>query len=293
MKQSASVVLMVCMAILFNAPVAYPQTSSVWAAKGPKANVYLAGACHVLRASDHPLPSVFEKAYTDSARIIFEAPPADLETKLYTQKLMAIAAYADGTTLRQHLKPAVYAKAQKFCRERGYPFEQYQLFRPWMLSMMLTMQELARIGVEADFGVDRFFYQRALRDGKPTGGLESADDQLAFLNMLDQGMGNEQVSETIDDLLHLESKVEDILAAWRTGDEAGLENFNLRELKNYPRLYEVLVVERNKKWAERIEGLLKGEDNAMIIVGVAHLAGASSVIGLLRGRGYEVIKVSP
>ena len=293
MKQSASIVVLTLLAVLMSAPKAYPQSSSVWMVKGQKANVYLAGACHVLRASDHPLPSVFEKAYADSGRVFFEAPPGDLESPLYTQKLMTIAVYADGTTLRHHLKPAVYEKARKFCRTRGYPFEQYQLFRPWMLSMMLTMQELARIGVEADFGVDHVFYQRALKDDKPTGGLESAEDQLDFLNMLDQGMANEQVSETVDDLLHLEGKINDILHAWRTGDEEGIEAFTVRELKNYPQLHRVLIVERNKKWAKKIEEMLSGNTNTMVIVGVAHLAGAFSVIDLLRGCGYEVTKVSP
>ena len=292
MKHSASVAFLAFLAVLLTAHQAQAE-SSVWVVKGPKANVYLAGACHVLRASDHPLPSVFEKAYAGSDRVFFEAPPADLETQHYAQTLMAVAAYTDGTTLRQHLKPEVYARAEKFCRERGYPFEQYQMFRPWMLSMMLTMQELARIGVEADFGVDRFFYQRAFKDGKPTGGLESADDQLAFLSMLDEGMGNEQVSETVDDLSELKSKVTDILKAWRTGDEKGIEAFNLRELKNYPGLYSALIVERNGKWVKKIEDMANGNISTMVIVGVAHLAGDSSVIDLLRKRGYEVNKVRP
>ena len=115
--------------------------SSVWVVRGPKTTLYLAGSCHVLRASDHPLPREFDAAYADSQRLIFEAPPAELETPDYIQKLMRVAALTDGTTLRDHLSPSVYARAEKFCRERGYPFEQYQLFRPWMLAMFLTMQE--------------------------------------------------------------------------------------------------------------------------------------------------------
>lgn len=292
MKRYMRIACLTLLIALMAAPGAWAQ-SSVWMVKGPKARIYLAGACHVLRASDHPLPAPFEAAYADARRIFFEAPPGDLETPEYAQKLTAIAVYTDGTTLRQHLKPAVYAKADKFCRERGYPFEQYQLFRPWMLSMMLAMQELTRIGVEADYGVDRFFHRKAIRDGKPTGGLETADDQLRFLNMMDGSMGNEQVSETIDDLLRLDSKLAGILNAWRTGDEAGIEAFNLRELKNYPQLYSVLIVDRNRKWAKQIEGLIRGDVHAMVVVGVAHLAGADSVIELLRKRGYEVTKLKP
>ncbi len=265
--------------------------SSVWAVKGAKATVYLAGSCHVLRASDHPLPAPFETAYADSRRIIFEAPPGDLEAAEYLQKLMTVAMYPDGTTLRQHVAPAVYAKAEKFCKERGYPFDQYQMLRPWMLSMMLTMQELSRLGVEAQYGVDHFYYQKALGDRKSIGGLETADEQLGFLSAMDGSIGNEQVSETIDDLTELNTKLADILNAWRRGDEAGIEAVNLRELKNYPQLYALLIVDRNKKWLPKIEGALGGNANTMVIVGVAHLAGRDSVIDLLRKRGFKVVQL--
>lgn len=290
MKRGLRITCLGLLGLLLAASGALAQ-SSVWVVYGPKATLYLAGSCHVLRASDHPLPGQFETAYADARQIIFEAPPGDLETPAYAQKLMAIAVYNDGTTLRHHLAPDVYAKAEKFCKHRNYPFGEYQFFRPWMLSMMLAMQELSRIGVEADFGVDRFFHQRALKDGKPTGGLETADDQLGFLNLMDGSMGNEQLSETIDDLLSLDSKVAGILNAWRTGDEASIEAFNLRELKNYPQLYKALIVDRNRKWAKKLENLINGRVNTMVIVGVAHLAGAESVIDLLRRRGYQVYKL--
>ena len=276
--------------IIFSAAGAWAE-SSVWVVKGAKAAVYLAGSCHVLRASDHPLPAEFEMAYANASRIIFEAPPDDLESPAYVQKLMAVAVYKDGTTLRQHLTPAVYAKALNFCKQRNYPFEQYQLFRPWMLSMMLALQEMARMGIEADHGVDHYFHEKAKRDGKPVGGLETADEQLGFLSLMDGSTGNDQVNETIDDLLQLDAKIGDILNAWRKGDEAGIEAFNLRELKNYPLLYAALIVDRNKKWVKKIEGLINGSQNIMVVVGVAHLAGRESVVALLRERGFKVEKL--
>jgi len=266
--------------------------SSVWVVRGPKTTLYLAGSCHVLRASDHPLPREFDAAYADSQRLIFEAPPAELETPDYIQKLMRVAALTDGTTLRDHLSPSVYARAEKFCRERGYPFEQYQLFRPWMLAMFLTMQELTRIGVAPEFGVDKIYYEKAKKDGKPAGGLETADDQIRFLAAMDADLGNDQVIETLDDLAALNDKLPQILNAWRTGNEAGIEAFSLRELKNHPNLYKTLIVERNRKWADKIEPLIRKGQNVMIIVGVAHLAGSDSVIALLKKRGHSVSKLT-
>ncbi len=285
------IILLSALALALLVPAGVWAQSSVWEVRGPKTTVYLAGSCHVLREADHPLPVEFDIAYSRARRIVFEAPPGDLDGPAYLQKLLAVAVSPDGTTLKQHLSPAVYAKAEKFCQARGYPFDQYQLLRPWMFSMVLVLQELKRIGVSAEYGVDRYFYAKAVTDSKAISGLETADEQIGFLNLLDGDMGNDQVSETIDDLVRLEGRVGDILSAWRKGDEAGIESFNLRELKNYPRLYEALIVNRNRKWAAKIETLLAGPESAMVIVGVGHLAGAESVANLLRRRGFPVVRL--
>lgn len=280
-----------CVLLLMSAAGAWAQ-SSVWVVQGPKNTVYLAGSCHVLRASDHPLPAEFDLAYRRARQVIFEAPPGELEGPQYLQKLMAIAVYHDGSTLRDHLTPAVYARVEKFCKERNYPFEQYQTLRPWMLSLMLSIKQMASSGVSVDHGVDRYFYDKAIKDSKTTGGLETADEQLGFLNSLDGGLGNQQLNETIDDLLQLDRKIADILEAWRTGDEAGIEAFNLRELKNYPQLLQTLIFDRNQKWVGKIEKMVRSGPDTMVIVGVAHLAGSGSVVDLLRRRGYRVNKLS-
>jgi len=265
--------------------------TSVWKVKGPKATVYLAGSCHVLRQSDYPLPAAFEQAYARVRRVVFEAPLGEMEKPEYVQKLMMVAIYMDGTTLKDHLSPAVYARAEQFCSKRGYPFVQYQMFRPWMLSMTLTLNELQRIGVGAEHGVDQYFYLRAVNDGKSVDALETVDEQIGFMSKLDGGMGNDQVNETIDDLSLLENRITDILQAWRKGDDGGIEAFSLQELKKYPHLYSTLILDRNKKWLKKIETLIRGGSDTLVIVGVAHLAGKDSVVDLLRQRGYKILKL--
>ncbi|MEE9913627.1 MAG: TraB/GumN family protein [Deltaproteobacteria bacterium] len=51
------------------------------------------------------------------------------------------------------------------------------------------------------------------------------------------------------------------------------------------------MVNRNRKWMKKIEGLLAGGSGTMVIVGVAHLAGRDSVVDLLRRRGYQVVQM--
>jgi uncharacterized protein len=265
--------------------------SSVWVVKSALSTVYLAGSCHVLRASDHPLPVEFAYAYQTSRRIVLEAPLSDMEKPEYLAKLAAAAIFLDGTTLRSHISAAAYAKVAAFCKKRGYPLEQYQMFRPWMLSMTLTMMEMARIGAEPSNGVDQFFFNKAAAEGKTIGNLETVDEQIGFLSLIDASMGNEQIIETVAELEKIDMEGPEILAAWKKGDEARIAELNLKELKDYPKLYQALFIDRNKKWLRDIEGYLRGGENTMVIVGVAHLAGENSVVDLLRQRGYKVAKL--
>jgi uncharacterized protein YbaP (TraB family) len=66
----------------------------------------------------------------------------------------------------------------------------------------------------------------------------------------------------------------------------------LTELKEYPRLYRVLVVERNQRWLKRIEGYLTQRGQVMVIVGAAHMAGPDGLLEALRKRGHTVAKLN-
>jgi uncharacterized protein len=265
--------------------------SSVWVAKSSKATVYLAGSFHILRASDYPLPAEFFTAYEDSRKIIFEIPPGEAESPEYMGKFLNLAIYNDGTTLKEHITTAAYAKAESFCKERNYPMEQYQFFKPNFFVMTLTVSEMNKIGADPSKGIDYFFKEKAMKDGKATGSLETMDQQLSLLTSMDASIGSEQILESIGELKQIEVMLGELLTVWRKGDEAKMEELFIKDLKLYPQLYKILIVDRNNKWMRNIEGYLNGSENTMVVVGAAHLAGAEGLINLLRKRGYKVVKL--
>ena len=265
--------------------------SSVWVAKSAKATVYLAGSFHMLRASDYPLPAEFFRAYNDSRKIIFEVPPGETESPEYMERFLSLAIYNDGTTLKEHITTAAYAKAESFCKERNYPLEQYQFFKPTFLVMTLTVSEMNKIGADPQKGIDNFFKEKAMQDGKATGSLETVDQQISLLTSMDAGLGSDQILESIEELKQIEVMLGELLAVWRKGDEAKMEELYIKDLKLYPKLYQTLIVDRNNKWVRNIEVYLNGSGNTMVVVGAAHLVGADGLVNLLRKRGYKVIKL--
>jgi uncharacterized protein YbaP (TraB family) len=276
--------------ILFTASGVWAE-SSVWVARSSKATVYLAGSFHMLRASDYPLPAEFFRAYNDSRKIIFEVPPGETESPEYMEKFLSLAIYNDGTTLKEHITTAAYAKAESFCKERNYPLEQYQFFKPTFLVMTLTVSEMNKIGADPQKGIDNFFKDKAIQDGKATGSLETVDQQISLLTSMDASLGSDQILESIEELKQIEVMLGELLAVWRKGDETKMEELYIKDLKLYPKLYQTLIVDRNNKWVRNIEGYLNGSGNTMLVVGAAHLVGADGLVNLLRKRGYKVVKL--
>jgi uncharacterized protein YbaP (TraB family) len=266
--------------------------SSVWAANSSKATVYLAGSFHMLRESDYPLPAEFFTAYQDSHKIIFEVPPGEMEKLENAEKFLSAAIYSDGTTLKEHITSEAYAKAESFCNEQNYPIAQYRLFKPTFFVMTLTILEMNKIGADPQKGVDYFFKQKALSDGKATGSLETMEEQIRLLASIDANVGSDQILEAIDELKQVDAKLSEIIAAWRKGDEIKMEALYIQGLKSYPKLYQTLIVSRNNKWVKDIEGFLNTSGNTMVVVGAAHLAGADGLVNLLRKRGYKVVKLN-
>jgi uncharacterized protein YbaP (TraB family) len=282
--------IMLVSVILFTSSSIWAE-SSVWVVSSSKANVYLAGSFHILRASDYPLPPEFFTAYQDSRKIVFEITPGEMEKPQYMEKVMGMAIYSDGTTLKDHVTKTAYARAENFCKERNYPLEQYQLFKPTMFMMTLTLLEMTKIGADPQKGIDYFFKDKAIQDGKATGSLETADQQIRLLTSIDENMGSEQILESIEEIKKIEVMLEGYLAAWRKGDEAKMEELFIKELKTYPKLYQTFIVDRNNKWMSSIEGYLNDKGNTMVVVGTAHLVGPDGLVSLLSKRGYKVVKL--
>jgi hypothetical protein len=121
--------------------------------------------------------------------------------------------------------------------------------------------------------------------------LETVDQQISLLTSMDASLGSDQILESIEELKQIEVMLGELLAVWRKGDEAKMEELYIKGLKLYPKLYQTLIVDRNNKWLRNIEGYLNGSGNTMLVVGAAHLVGADGLVNLLRKRGYKVVKL--
>ena len=135
---------------------------------------------------------------------------------------------------------------------------------------------------------------QALAAGKPTGGLERAQEQIAVLDGMDATEQRQFLAESLQEAEKGAAETQRLHAAWRRGDAEELWNGMVADMRTqYPRLYQRINVDRNDAWVPKIRRILDqpGDDDALVVVGALHLLGDDGVVEKLRARGYQVERI--
>jgi len=265
--------------------------TSVWKAQKGNSIIYLGGTCHVLRETDFPLPPEFEEAYRAAKIVVFETDLGKLQDPATQQRLLKKSMYADGSTIDQHLSAQAYARLSAYCEANSIPLNALRQFKPAMVIMTLTFMELMKSGVSQE-GVDRHYYERAIKDKKIVKGLETVDEQIDYVVSMADGNEDEFVTYSIRDLKTLKQKYATLVHAWRTGDSKKLEELMVTEIQaGSPELYKKLLTDRNRNWLPMIDAFGRTPQREFVLVGVAHLAGPDGIIEALRKKGYLIEKL--
>ncbi|MFO1394404.1 MAG: TraB/GumN family protein [Steroidobacteraceae bacterium] len=261
----------------------------LWEVRGPHATVWLLGSVHVLKPDEAPLPPAADRAYDAAQRLVMEVDldAADADPMALMGQMQSAALLPQGRTLRDVLAPD-YDAIDRQARAAGLDLSALEGYAPWLAALTVLDLELARRGYSPEYGIEQTLARRAARDGKPIEGLETAAEQFAMLASMPLPMQKRFLQMTLDESADLDQELEDLLQAWRSGDTVALAHMLEQESQEFPDLYRRLTVDRNRAWAGKIDGMLRGDDDCLVIVGAMHLVGPESVVDLLRRRGYTV-----
>ncbi|CAN5276431.1 TraB/GumN family protein [soil metagenome] len=260
----------------------------IWQLEGRSNTVWLMGSIHVLRAADYPLPDAYHRAYAAADELLMEIDLDNLDPLEVQRALSARGAAGRSESLRGLLGMQAHAVAKQKAGALGIDLEQLDGVEPWYAALTIVQLRLHKLGFDPRFGVDRHFASRAAADGKRVRGLETFDGQLAILDELSAALQRDFLIQSLDEAMTMDCVVESLLDAWKTGDADHLERELLGSLREYPALYEALVVRRNRNWIEPILALREAPRDVLVIVGALHLIGPDGVIEMLRERGLQV-----
>jgi uncharacterized protein len=264
---------------------------SLWKAEGSRNVVYLLGSIHLLTENDYPLAQPIESSFTNASIAVFETDIAEMERPETQLKLLTKAQLPAGETLAQHLSAGTYAAFSNHVVKIGLPAATFDQFKPMVAVMALAVIELQKLGVSADKGLDKYFFKRATKDGEQLVPLESVDFQMDLLTGFSKEEDELVMKSSLKDMDNVTKFFQDIVRAWKSGENAKLEKYLNEALSESPVLYRRLLTDRNRSWLPKIENLLRGDKNAIVIVGAGHLVGTDGLINLLKKKGFKITQL--
>lgn len=281
-------------------PKTAPGPGCVWKLSDGDNTIYLAGSVHLLREKDYPLPESYDLAYADSAKVIFEIDMADLSSVEGARKMQVAGMYGADDALKNHVTEETFDRIIDYFASRSENPVASQLaapildrMKPGFIFLMISAIEAQELGAKPELGLETEYFKKAVRDEKPTGGLETIEYQMSRFDELTPEEMEEMINETLDELDEMPKVINEMIGAWRSGNIKALDKLMNEQMEEEKPIRELLLDERNQNWIPEIEKALEGSENVMFLVGAAHLVGKGSVVDLLRKKGYKIKRVKP
>ncbi len=284
MKSYAKAMLILVVTLVISSAAT---AASVWEISKDGNTLIIGGTVHLLKPSDFPLPAAYDRAFERADKLYLEADMAAASSMEFGMRVMQVMMLTDGTTLKDHLEEETWQLLQAFTAERQIPVSMLTPFRPSLAAITLTVMEMQRLGMGD--GVDMHFYQRAQEKNMPMGYLETLDEVLDFMKLLNDLDGDAMMLSTLRELETVDAQMASAVAAWREGDMKKLYALMGEDMrKEFPDMYDALLTQRNKSWFKHMTGLLETPEVEFVLVGALHTAGPSSLLKMFADAGYTV-----
>ena len=268
---------------------AKPPQPLLWKVSDGDNAVYLLGSVHLLRPDDYPLPVQMDAAFADAERLRFEVSPEEMQSPQTQRSLIRRGLLPSGQSLHDKLSPKTWQRLNAYAARSGLPLANIAGFKPWLAALVISVDEVKKIGYREDLGLDEHFMAEARKSGKPAAGLETAEEQFAVFDGLSDREQDEMMRQTLDEAADLRREMESLHALWRNGDGDGLYRLETKDMAAYPEFFHRINRDRNLHWLPEIQSLLaEHEGDTLVVVGSLHLLGQEGLVNLLRQKGYRV-----
>ncbi len=261
---------------------------ALWKIAGAKSNVYLFGSFHMLPAEVKWLTPALEQALEEAEVIALEVLLSEMTPQGVEIEITRSGLQPKGQNLFAGLPEALRNDLRTVASELDLPAANLAPMRPWLAALTLSMQFVAQQGFDPRDGVELQVEAWARENKKEMLGLESAGSQLGLFGALSKEEDTQFLAATLRQIHETPKILDDMLAAYRSGDTAKLNRLIHFSLESLPQLRQRLFRDRHVRWLPQIEKMLATGRTHLIVVGAGHLVGPDSVVDLLRKKGIKV-----
>lgn len=260
---------------------------------------YLFGTVHLTDERVTKLSPAVEKAIEGSKTIALEVSDvSETATSTVIAKSAPLVMYTDGRRLDGLLSSTEYDTVKTIIGRSGMPVDLAALFKPWIVTMILSTSECERAKVQSGARVlDMKIAEMGKASGKEVIGLETISTQIEALaavperQQLDMLRSSLRFADRTNDMmetlvqLYLHRQISAALPFQiALAKEAGIGD------EAFAGFQQKLLFERNDKMRAVAEPLLD-QGGAFIAVGALHLPGDRGLVELVRKLGYTVTAV--
>ena len=262
---------------------------ALWSIKDKDSTIYLFGTVHVLRPTTQWRSARIAKAFEAADDVVMEIEQP--EDPASARALMLKYGVDRATPLSSKLKPESYAKLQA-AAQGMVPPQALDVMRPWMAALTVSLAPLLRAGYDPESGVEKLLTAQAKAAGKPVSAFETLEQQVRFFADMTPAQETQLLESTLDEIDEGPAKIDALVAAWAAGDQAELKRQMIDEMqRDYPDVYKLLLVDRNRDWARQLKTKLEGSGISFVAVGAGHLTGQDSLQAQLAKLGIKAKRV--
>ncbi|MCB5307779.1 TraB/GumN family protein [Yersinia massiliensis] len=230
---------------------------------------HMVGSIHMGTDGMFPLPHDLLNKLNQADALIVEADITEAAPSFGQDTLVE--------PLVDRLPEEHYQQLLQRCEEMGNDPLTMAFLPAWQVALMLQARQAQRLGLRGEYGIDYQLLKAAAAQDKKVIELEGTQMQLDLLEALpDNGM-----SLLLDTLTHWHTNarlLQTMMGWW-------LEHHPTTDLTTLAptfsqHLYDVLMIQRNKRWQQLLEQLPSGR--YVVAVGALHLYGEGNLPELLK-----------
>ncbi|MFW2830878.1 TraB/GumN family protein [Sphingomonas sp. ID0503] len=271
-------------------PVRKGEGPVLWKLSDADTTIYLFGTIHALPKGLKWRTATIDQAVAASQELWLETTLDKVGTETLQAMLdMGTDEAVPSITLR--VAPAKREALEAMIKRSGYPRPLFDQLETWAAGFVLTAVSMRDLGLDGLSGVEEQLSVDFTKAGKPIGGLETSKQQLGYFDDLPEDDQRRFLDDTLEDPKKSKVEFDAMLSAWAQGDEQAIINTFDDEMRKTKRLRQVLLVDRNRRWAGWVRERMKRPGTVMVAVGAGHLSGAGSVVDLLQSVGEKVERV--
>ena len=170
----------------------------------------------------------------------------------------------------------------------GVPEDSLAPLRPWLAGNALESAFFYAPGVNGR-NADQVLVSQATEAGIPVSSeFATKADAARWFSELPPEQQVQYFRYMLDEILAGHDEGQRMYADWAEGKDIRAAEWLAKMKRNYPALYQSIVVSRNQAWVPRIRSMLNQRKPTMVCVGFLHLVGPESTQAQLQANGLRV-----